>query len=161
MRRYVAAALDLAERGLAVPFVTVDVRTNTLVGSTRFAALERWTWPEGSPEERAVGYADAAEIRWTWLSPRAQRTSINTEAKLLMLAHAFEQWELRRVWLKTDVRNTRSRDAIQRIGAQQEGILRNHSPSADGVLRDTVIFSVLPSDWTAIRDRLRSRLARG
>jgi RimJ/RimL family protein N-acetyltransferase len=86
---------------------------------------------------------------------------VNTEAKLLMLAHAFEVWEVHRVTLKTDVRNARSRAAIERLGASLDGLLRAASPAADGAVRDTALYSLLASEWPAVRARMRARLERG
>jgi RimJ/RimL family protein N-acetyltransferase len=100
-----------------------------------------------------------AEIGGTWLAPRVQRTPVNTEAKLLMLAHAFEVWRVRRVSLKTDARNERSRRAIERLGARFDGVLRAHMPAADGGLRDSAFYSILDAEWPAVRETLRSRLA--
>jgi len=126
-----------------------------VVGSTRFMGLERW-------HGRTSGPPDVAEIGNTWLAASVQRTGVNTEAKLLMLTHAFETWRVQRLFLKTDARNHRSRSAIERLGAQPEGTLRRHMPSwADGSTRDTVYYSILPEEWPAIAERLRARLARG
>jgi N-acetyltransferase len=104
------------------------------------------------------GTPDAAEIGWTWLAPEAQRTAVNTSAKLLMLEYAFEVWHVRRVTLKTDARNERSRNAISRIGAHFEGILRAHVPAADGGIRDSAMFSILDSEWADVKARLEVRL---
>jgi len=154
LRAYVEAAVALQAAGLAVPFATCRV-TGEVVGSTRFANVERWAWPPGSPgNDRPV---DAVEIGWTWLSPDAQRTVVNTEAKLLMLAHAFEVWGVRRVNLKTDARNERSRAAIARLGCQLDGVLRQHGPGWDGQPRDVAMFSLLAADWPAARRRLEER----
>jgi len=158
---YVESALAQARAGTALPFATVDRVREGVVGSTRFWNLEFWTWDDGHPMQRPPGVPDAVEIGYTWLAPEAQRTAINTEAKLLMLAHAFEQWEVHRVNLKTDVRNARSRAAIERLGARLDGILRAAVPAADGGIRDTALYSLLAREWPEARDRLRARLARG
>jgi RimJ/RimL family protein N-acetyltransferase len=122
--------------------------------------IERWPWPPGYRAlQRSPEHADAVEIGSTWLTPDAQRTAINTHAKLLMLTHAFEAWCVHRVSLKTDARNTRSRNAIQRIGARFDGVLRAHMPGFDGVIRDTAFFSILASEWPAVRDRLQALAA--
>jgi len=149
MRAWVEAALGDAR---AVPFVTVSVAggLRRLVGSTRFAALERWP---GSAAEW-----DGAEIGWTWLAASAQRTSVNTEAKLLMLTQAFERWGARRVTLKTDARNERSRTAILRLGAKLDGVLRAHMPASDGGVRDSAFYSILAAEWPEVRARLQRRL---
>ncbi len=156
MARYVEDALADAERGLAVPFATVDKTRDRLVGSTRFY-VERWSWP-GAPAPPVPVGPDAVEIGSTWLAASAQRTHVNTEAKLLMLAHAFDVWRVRRVMLKTDARNARSRANIERLGARFDGILRANMPAFDGGVRDTAYYSILPSEWPAARERLEARL---
>jgi len=157
MRNYIQTALEEQAHGKTVPFVTVDKRWGKIVGSTRLAHLELWNWPEGSPLARP-GKPDAVEIGWTWLAPFAQRSGINTEAKLLMLTHAFEVWQVRRVTLKTDERNMRSRNAILRLGAKFEGILRAHMPASDGGIRNSAMFSILAEEWPAVKTTLQARL---
>jgi RimJ/RimL family protein N-acetyltransferase len=144
METYVRGALTEQEAGRALPFATIEKPSGRVAGSTRFAAIE--------PLHRRV------EIGWTWLAPRWQRTVLNTEAKYLMLRHAFEQWGCVRVEFKTDVLNTRSRQALLRIGAKEEGILRSHIITATGRIRDTVYFSVLASEWPAVRAALEAKL---
>lgn len=146
-----------AERGLAVPFVTIDKRRDRVVGSTRFANVEWWKW-SGPPAPPIPEGPDALEIGWTWLAASAQRTGLNTEAKLLMLDHAFGVWKVRRVTLKTDARNARSRAAMERIGATFEGILRAHMPAADGGVRDSAMFSFIAAEWPERRARLAEKL---
>ncbi len=158
MQSWVEEALRATAAGTAVPFATVCRSTGGVVGSTRFGNIERWEWPTGSRRALTEG-ADAVEIGWTWLARPAQRTGINTEAKLLMLRHAFERWGVYRVTLKTDARNTRSRAAIERLGARFEGALRSHMPAADGGVRDTAIFSVVRDDWPEVRRRIEALLA--
>ncbi|MER3444684.1 MAG: GNAT family N-acetyltransferase [Armatimonadota bacterium] len=158
MRVYVQTALDEQARGNAVPFLTADKRSGRAVGSTRFANFEHWKWPAGSPLARG-GLPDAVEIGWTWLAPQAQRSGVNTEAKLLQLAHAFEVWGVRRVTLKTDARNQRSRRAIERLGARLDGVLRAHLPAADGGVRDSAVYSVLLEEWPGVKARLEGFLA--
>ncbi len=158
MRRYIQAALEEQARGLALPFLTVDRRSGQAVGSTRFGAFEYWPWEADSPYRRA-GLPDAVEIGWTWLAPQAQRTGLNTEAKLLMLTHAFEVYRVYRVTLKTDARNQRSRQAIARLGARLDGILRAHRPAADGGLRDSAVYSILAQEWPEVKARLQGLLA--
>ena len=102
--------------------------------------------------------APRVEIGSTWYANRVQRTPLNTEAKLLMLTHAFDRWKVLRVCLKTDARNTRSRNAIERIGAVFEGVLRNHMPSYDGGIRDSAFYSITSADWPAVRAGLAARL---
>lgn len=157
MTAYVESALEDAARGVAVPFVTIDKRRERVVGSTRFARIERWSWP-GPPVPPIPRGPDAVEIGWTWLAAGAQRTHVNTEAKLLMLTHAFDVWGVRRVALMTDSRNARSRANIERVGARLDGILRAHQPASDGTIRDSAAYSMLPGEWPAARDRLVARL---
>ena len=109
MAQYVATALEQQAARRALPFATLDRATGRVVGSTRFGNIEFWPWPPGSPLQRGEDVPDVAEIGWTWLAADAQRTAINTEAKLLMLAHAFDRWRVHRVSLMTDSRNARSR----------------------------------------------------
>ena len=160
MAAYVGTALALAERGEAVPFATIRRADGLVVGSTRFANFEWHDWPEGNPNRRP-GRPDGVEIGWTWLAGAAQRTAVNTEAKYLMMRHAFETWQVRVVRLKTDARNERSRAAILRIGCEFDGILRHHSPAADGTLRDSAYYSMLDTGWPAAREAFEARLARG
>jgi RimJ/RimL family protein N-acetyltransferase len=161
MGRYVQVALAERERGASVPFATVDLARDAVVGSTRFMNIEMWTWPSGERARPVPGVPfEAAEIGSTWLAASAQRTAVNTEAKLLMLTHAFEAWGLRRVNLKTDARNVRSRTAIERLGARLDGILRAHVPAFDGGVRDTAIYSILASEWPAVKATLQTVLSR-
>ena len=146
LNRYVDRALKEQARGVSLPFATVDRKSGTVVGSTRFGNIDR--------ENRK------AEIGWTWIDPAWQRTYINTEAKLLMLTHAFETWKCIRVELKTDAFNARSRAAIRRIGATEEGILRNHMITESGRFRDTVYFSIVENDWPAVKNNLTAMLGR-
>ena len=161
LEAYVATALEEQRRNSALPFVTRDAVTGRIVGTTRFGNIEFWVIPPGSDLARPPGVPHAVEIGWTWLAPDAQRTAINTEAKRLMLAHAFERWEVHRVSLKTDARNLRSRTAIERLGARLDGVLRAHSPAADGGARDAAYYSMLAREWPDARARLDARLARG
>jgi RimJ/RimL family protein N-acetyltransferase len=155
MRKYIETALLLRDAGAAVPFATVRLADGGLVGSTRFGNLEYWAWPTGARAPPAA--PDAVEIGWTWLGKDAQRTAINTEAKLLMLGHAFERWQVRRVNLRTDARNLRSRTAIERLGARLDGILRAHMPAADAGVRDTASYSILAEEWPAAKERLSKK----
>ncbi len=150
---YIAALLADADQGAVLPFATV-LPDGEVVGATRFLDLQYWPLGDGRPPDVPV----VAEIGGTWLARRVQRTSVNTEAKLLMLTHAFETWRVRRVSLKTDARNARSRAAIERLGARFDGVLRAHSPAADGGLRDAAYFSILDTEWPAVRATLTSRL---
>lgn len=158
--RYVETALAEQAASRALPFATVDRKTDDIVGSTRFGNIEFWDWPDGNPHQRGRHLPDAVEIGWTWLAAPAQRTAINTEAKLLMLAHAFDTWRVHRVTLHTDFRNVRSQQAIERLGAKRDGVLRAHMPGSDGAIRDTVCYSILEAEWPAVKASLLERLAR-
>jgi RimJ/RimL family protein N-acetyltransferase len=158
MQDYVETALAARAAGKAIPFATIDRAAGRVVGSTRFGNIERWRWPAGHAQQRAADRPDAVEIGWTWLDAAAQRTGINTEAKLLMLSHAFEVWLVHRVSLMTDARNTRCRAAIERLGASLDGVLRAARPAADGALRDTAAYSIVRADWPACKTALRERL---
>ena len=144
LRRYVDAALSDFEKGIALPFVTMDKANNKIVGSTRFGNIDT--------NNRKT------EIGWTWINPAWQRTYINSEAKLLMLTHAFEIWKCIRVELKTDVLNDKSRNAMLRIGAKEEGTLRNHMITESGRFRDSVYFSIIESEWQEVKENLTARL---
>jgi RimJ/RimL family protein N-acetyltransferase len=158
MIRYIEAALRDQEAGRALPFTTVAKATGRVVGSTRFGNIEFWAWPAGNPHQRGADVPDVVEIGWTWLAADVQRTPINTEAKLLMLTHAFEAWRVHRVSLMTDARNERSRRAILRVGARFDGVIRAQRPGADGMIRDTAAFSILEGEWPAVKRQLQSRL---
>jgi N-acetyltransferase len=140
---YVEDALAAAEAGTEIPLVTIAAQGT--VGSTRFLALR--------PEHGSV------EIGWTWLHPSAWATGANVEAKLLQLRHAFESWSCRRVELKTDALNERSRGALEALGATFEGVHRKHMLVRGGENRDSAWYSVTDDDWPHVRDRLEERLA--
>ena len=144
MAGYVAAALRDREAGHALPFVIVESAGGKIVGSTRYANI--------IPAHRRL------EIGWTWLARPWQRTAVNTEAKFLLLRHAFEVMGANRVELKTDALNLRSRSAILRIGAREEGIFREHMITSSGRLRDTVYFSILRTEWDGVSAVLRKRI---
>jgi N-acetyltransferase len=158
MKAWVATALADRAAGRACPFATIDRRADRVVGSTRFGNVEFWAWPEGSPYQRGKDVPDVVEIGWTWLSPDVQRSGINTEAKLLMLTHAFETWRVHRVSLMTDARNMRSRDAILRLGTKFDGILRAARVASDGGIRDTAAYSILEAEWPEVKARLQAKL---
>jgi RimJ/RimL family protein N-acetyltransferase len=161
MTEYLADALDKVAAGTQVAFATVrrgdGGAGDRVVGATRFYEVATWQWPHGSPHQRH-GRPDAVDIGYTWLAASAQRTPVNTEAKLLMMGHAFEVWRVHRVGLQTDVRNTRSRAAIERIGGQLDGILRADRAGADDTVRTTARFSILAAEWPAVKERLTARL---
>jgi RimJ/RimL family protein N-acetyltransferase len=140
------SADDAFRNGRELAFATIDKATGKIAGSTRFRCIEL-------AHRRA-------EIGFTFLGQSWQRTHVNTEAKFLMLKHAFESWELNRVELLTDVLNTKSRNAIARVGAREEGILRSHMVMRDGRIRDSVMFSIVRSEWAAVKAMLVKRMGR-
>ncbi len=162
MVAYVESALRHAAAGDQVPFATHSKDRGGIVGSTRFYELEPWDWAstDGPPPDAADRVRDRASIGHTWLGTVAQRTPVNTEAKLLMLTHAFEVWGVRAVRLQTDSRNERSRAAIARIGCRLDGVLRVDRPAPDGSVRHSAVFSMTADEWPAARRRLEERLAR-
>lgn len=147
LHEFIASALEDQERGQALPFATVERATGRAVGTTRFGNIDR--------ANRRV------EIGWTWLGRSWQRTAMNTEAKLLMMAHAFEALGAIRVEFKTDALNTQSRAALARLGAVEEGYFRNHMVTADGRIRHSVWFSIVEAEWPRIKRQLEARLAAG
>jgi RimJ/RimL family protein N-acetyltransferase len=150
---YIDTALAWRDAGSAVPFAIVRKQDSVVLGSTRFWNIERWSWPQGHPSHGRQA-TDACEIGYTWLTRSATRTAANTEAKLLMLTHAFEVWQVLRVCFHTDARNQRSRAALERIGGQFEGILRAHRMAADFVPRDSVRYSIIAAEWPVVKERL-------
>jgi N-acetyltransferase len=142
--------------GSWISFATCRAVDRQVIGTTSFLNIERWDWPHKGE------HPDSAEIGATWLAASSQRTAANTEAKLLMLTHAFEVWGVQRLQIKTDARNQRSRDAIGGLGATFEGILRNYQAGQGdlgaGTVRSTAMFSILPTEWPDVRDRLLRRL---
>jgi RimJ/RimL family protein N-acetyltransferase len=146
MRAYVQTALDEQARGAALPFATIEKPSGRVIGSTRYGNID--------------GANRRVEIGWTWLGLKWQRTAANTEAKYLMLRHAFETWECIRVEFKTDSLNEKSRAALLRIGAKEEGIFRNHMITSTGRLRHSVYFSVIDSEWPAVKARQEEKLSR-
>ena len=147
MLDYVRTALQWQADGTALPFATIEQSSGGVVGSTRYMNIDR--------QNRHV------EIGATWIGRPWQRTVVNTEAKYLMLHHAFETIGCIRVELKTDALNERSRNAILRIGAQFEGIFRNHMVCADGRLRDSAWYSIIDRDWPQVKAMLESKLGAG
>ena len=143
---WIAEALAAQAAGDQLPFAIVERKSGKAIGSTRYLEIRR--------RDRAI------EIGWTWINPAYQRSSINTECKLLLLEHAFERHGALRVQLKTDRRNKRSQTAIERIGAKKEGVLRQHMIAGDGALRDSVYYSILDSEWPAVRAKLEGFLDR-
>ena len=157
--KYIETALAWRDAGTALAFATVRLSDDVVVGSTRFFDIECWAWPQKHPLHGRSA-PDVCEIGYTWLTRDAIRTQANTEAKLLMLTHAFEAWKVHRVCLHTDVRNQLSRNAIERLGGQFEGILRAHRMAADFIPRDSARYSIIASEWPATKQRLIVRLER-
>ena len=158
-RAYIEDALAQRDTCAAVPFAVIRACDGTVIGSSRLWDLGWWAWPEGHRRHSRGGAPDTCEIGHTWLAADAIRTSANTEMKRLMLGHAFERWQVQSVCLHTDVRNERSRRAMERIGAQFEGVLRAHRLSADCLPRDSARYSVTAAEWPTIRQRLDQMLA--
>lgn len=144
MAAYIETALSEQERGMSLPFTIVEKATGRAIGSTRFANIDRTH--------------HRVEIGWTWVAREWQRTAINTEAKYLLLKHAFESLGCMRVELKTDSLNEKSRAAILRIGAKEEGIFRSHMITASGRIRHSVYYSIIDSEWPAVKTRLETKL---
>ena len=154
MRNYVNGLLADAEAGRVIPFAQRRLSDQRIVGCTRYLEIRRW---RGGP------YPDEVEVGGTWLAASAQRTPLNTEAKLLLFTHAFETWDVVRLSLFTDARNTQSRDAIVRSGAKFEGILRSHRGSYAhgeiGTARDSAAHSIIASEWPEVKAKLVARLS--
>jgi RimJ/RimL family protein N-acetyltransferase len=145
MHTYIKSALDSQAIGTALPFVTIWQATNEIVGSTRFGNID-------APNHRV-------EIGWTWIAPRWQRTPVNTEAKFLLLQHAFETWHCIRVEFKTDELNLKSQQAIERLGAKKEGVFRHHMIVEGGRLRNSVYYSIINDEWPEVKARLQAMLS--
>jgi RimJ/RimL family protein N-acetyltransferase len=144
MAAYIETALQEQERGISLPFAIVEKAAGRAIGSTRYGNIDR--------------IHHRVEIGWTWVAREWQRTAVNTEAKYLLLRHAFETLGCIRVELKTDSLNEKSRAAILRIGAQHEGIFRNHMITASGRIRHSAYYSIIDSEWPAVKARLESKL---
>ncbi|WP_197087826.1 GNAT family N-acetyltransferase [Micromonospora sp. HK10] len=153
---YIDAQLARAAAGSLLPYAQIAKASGRAVGATAYWDPRRW------PDRDELC---AVEVGFTWLAASAQGSGLNTEAKFLLFAHAFEQWRVARVDLKTDARNTRSRAAIEGVGAQFEGVLRcwsrSWAPNEEGRLRDSAMYSIIASEWPACRARLQTRLAGG
>ncbi len=163
MATYVSRAIERRRSGVHVPFVTFSVALQRIVGSTRFYDLETWDWPAepaGTAPLQRHDRPDVASIGYTWLDPEVQRSPVNTEAKLLMMDHTFDRWQVWAVRIQTDARNRRSRAAIERLGLSLDGVLRADKPGADGTVRDSAVYSLLADEWPTHRERLAARLAR-
>jgi N-acetyltransferase len=165
MTDYVLDALAKVASGAHVAFATVrravgPEDSDLVVGATRFCEMAYWQWPPGASHQRH-GVPDVVDIGFTWLAGSAQRTHVNTEAKLLMMTHAFEVWRVHRVALQTDVRNKRSWAAIERIGGKLDGIMRADRPGSDDTVRTSARFSIVSAEWPAVKERLTARLGSG
>jgi len=156
---YVDTALAWKAAGRAVPFAIVRISDDAVLGSTRFFDIEHWSWPKGHTFH-GRSTPDASEIGYTWLARSAIRTTANTESKFLMLTYAFENWQVHRVCFHADVRNARSRAALERIGGKFEGILRAHRMAVDLIPRDSARFSIVATEWPGVKQRLLGLLDR-
>lgn len=159
VQSYVETALAAQMAGNAVPFAVVRQTDGEVIGSTRFFDLERWPWPAGHPRAQCR-VPDACEIGYTWYTRPAIRTGANTEAKLMMLTHAFEVWQMARVCLHTDERNARSRAAMERLGCKFEGILRSHRLAVDLIPRNSARYSIVAAEWPETKARIQHMLAK-
>ncbi|WP_308163190.1 GNAT family N-acetyltransferase [Nocardia alni] len=163
---YVSQAVAAQAAGTGLAFAIVSTADHRVLGSTRYTHFDYWQgpmlWPlpHGLPSgDPLLATPDAAEIGNSWLSTAAQGTGINLESKLLLLSHAFEQWRVRRIALRVDMRNTRSRMAIERLGATSDGVRRAHSRGLDGEIRSTAFYSILEDEWPAVRATIERELA--
>ena len=146
MKKYIDTAIQEQAEGKSLPFAIVETSSGKAIGSTRYGNIDR--------TNRRV------EIGWTWIARRCQRTGVNTETKLLLLTHAFETLKCIRVEFKTDAINNRSRTALLRIGAKEEGILRSHMIAPGGRIRDSVYYSIIDSEWKEVKRELEKKLSR-
>lgn len=143
---YISNALEDRENGLALPFVIIDKKTKSVIGSTRYCSVDA--------SNRRV------EIGYTWYAQSTQRTGVNTECKYLLLKHAFEDRNAIAVEFKTNFHNFPSRNAILRLGAKQDGVIRNHRIDQQGNIRDTVIFSILENEWPTVKTSINFKMKR-
>lgn len=157
-RTYVESAITGRNAGTTLPFAIIRRSDNAVIGSTRYFDIERWSWPATHPNA-AAHRPDGCEIGYTWYTGSAIRTAANTEAKLLMLTHAFEKWQLARVCLHTDERNAASRAAMERIGCKFEGILRAHRLAVDLVPRNSARYSIVAAEWPDVKAHLIAKQA--
>ena len=144
VEEYIKTALDMRENSGAMPFIVRDKESNKIIGCTRYFNVDEIN--------------QRLEIGHTWYSESYQRTAVNTECKYLLLSHAFEKLEAIAVEFRTHWHNHKSRAAIARLGAKQDGVLRNHTKSADGIYRDTVVFSIINLEWPAVKQSLMFKL---
>lgn len=144
--KYINTAFKEKNRDRALPFVVIDKQTNQLIGCTRYC--------NASPEHKRL------EIGYTWYAKRYQRTGVNTECKHLLLSYAFEHLDCIAVEFRTHFHNTRSREAIAKLGAKQDGVIRNHMIDTSGIVRDTVVFSIIRDEWATIKKSLEHKMKR-
>ncbi|HEK9100130.1 TPA: GNAT family N-acetyltransferase [Bacillus pseudomycoides] len=144
MERYVETAVKRYKKGTDLPFVVIDQKTNEVVGSTRLYSI--------SNDNKTV------ELGQTWYHPSVQRTSINTECKYMLLQYAFEELQMLRVQIKTDLRNEKAQRAIERLGAVKEGVLRNERKLPSGYVRDAVVYSIISSEWPVVKEQLLKKM---
>lgn len=154
-RCYIELALTERDAGRRLPFAILWQAR--LVGSTSYLEIQHWRWPASSPLQR-TDQPDVVDIGATWLAASARRTRCNSEAKLLMLTHAFDVWRVHRVAFKTDERNAASRRAIERLGARFEGVRRGDMPGQDGSVRHSAYYSIVRAEWPAVRQTLEDAL---
>jgi N-acetyltransferase len=154
---YIQRALSARDAGRRYPFAVSWHRR--IVGTTSYSEFQPWQWPprSGRPSR---DLPDSVEVGYTWLAASAQRTSCNTETKFLLFGHAFESWGVQSVCLRTDERNQRSRTSIERLGCTFEGIRRAHMPGADGTVRSSAFYSILASEWPALKNHILHLLGR-
>ena len=142
---YITSALEQKAKGLSLPFVVIDIASGEVIGSTRFCNADLLN--------------QRVEIGYTWYSKSYQKTSCNTECKLLLLTHAFESLGAIAVEFRTNWHNQASRNAIARLGAKQDGVLRNHQKMPNGGFRDTVVFSIIEAEWPSVKENLTFKLS--
>ncbi len=157
--KYIQTAIEWRKAGSAMPFAIKRSVDDVVIGSTRLWNLERWLWRDGH-ERHGREFPDACEIGYSWLTSSAIRTAANTESKFLLLKMVFEKWDAFRVCLHADSRNMRSRKAIERIGAKFEGILRAHRMAVENTPRDSARYSIVASEWPAVKMHLEELLKR-
>jgi N-acetyltransferase len=161
VQRWIAAAQQDAELHGTVPFATVRIGRgpDRVVGSSRLWQVQWWDWPQRSLHGGRTT-PDVCEIGHTWVTEDSVATGVNIEAKLLMLGLAFDEWDVHRVSVRTDVRNAASRRAILALGAQLDGVVRADKLGADATVRDTAAYSIVKAEWPGVQEKLRARLAR-
>jgi RimJ/RimL family protein N-acetyltransferase len=155
--QYIDIAMAAREAGTAYAFAITGTQDGIIKGTTRYWNMEYWQWPEHHPMH-GKKFPDVCEIGHTWLTESAIKTGINTEAKLLLLTNAFENWQAIRVCFRTDVRNTPSRTAIERIGGKFEGIIRADRMATDFTVRDSCRYSIIATEWKQLKQQLIKKL---